>query len=81
MAKTLNSICFTALLLVVLLISAEIPKSEAQAQCNRFLGEASGVNPCTRRACEARCPMQYTGSCRAACEVHDGELHCHCYAR
>ncbi|CAA7062106.1 unnamed protein product [Microthlaspi erraticum] len=80
MAKTLNSICFTALLLVVLLISTEIPKSEAQA-CDRFLGEASGVNPCTARGCQARCPVQYPVSCRSACEVHDGELHCHCFGR
>ncbi|CAA7062108.1 unnamed protein product [Microthlaspi erraticum] len=80
MAKTLNSICFTALLLVVLLISAEIPKSEAQP-CNRFLGEGAVANPCTNSACQTRCPVQYRGSCRATCEPHDGELHCHCYAR
>ncbi|VVB11574.1 unnamed protein product [Arabis nemorensis] len=81
MAKTFNSICFTTLLLVVLLISAEIPKSEAQA-CNRFLGEATLLNPCRDIACQARCPVRYPGSCRGVCEAHDNELyliHCHCY--
>ncbi|KFK42367.1 hypothetical protein AALP_AA2G246200 [Arabis alpina] len=79
MAKTFNSICFTTLLLVVLLISAEIPKSEAQATCNVFRGEATVRNPCKNNACQARCLVDYPGACRGVCELHDNELHCHCY--
>ncbi|CAH2054945.1 unnamed protein product [Thlaspi arvense] len=87
MAKTLNSICFTTLLLVVLLISAEIPKNEAT--CTKFLGEAAVPYPCKESVCEAKCAEHYHESCRGECEDHDHGVHltndhdehCHCYGR
>ncbi|KFK38352.1 hypothetical protein AALP_AA3G102900 [Arabis alpina] len=79
MAKTLKSISFTTLLLLVLFISAEIPKSEAT--CETFLGEATVSNPCRRRNCAASCSAEYTESCKGLCELHDNEVHCHCYRR
>ncbi|XP_010431437.1 PREDICTED: defensin-like protein 205 [Camelina sativa] len=78
MAKTLNSICFTSLLLVLLFISAEIPKSEAN-HCDKFLGEATVSYPCRERECEAQCHAHYEHSCKGECEDHDHEEHCHCY--
>ncbi|VVA96604.1 unnamed protein product [Arabis nemorensis] len=91
MAKIFNSICFTTLLLVVLLISAEIPKSEANSNCDKFLGEAVLLSyPCREHACEAKCLEHYHESCKGECEEHDhddhhhveshdDDEHCHCY--
>ncbi|KAG7576174.1 hypothetical protein ISN45_Aa03g005970 [Arabidopsis thaliana x Arabidopsis arenosa] len=85
MAKTLNFICFTTLLLVLLFISAEIPKAEAN--CDTYLGEATVSYPCRERECEAKCYEHYPHSCRGECEHHDHvvhtheEEHCHCYGR
>ncbi|CAH8353296.1 unnamed protein product [Eruca vesicaria subsp. sativa] len=90
MAKTTSSICFTTLLLVVLFISAEIPKSEAS--CTKFLGEAILSYPCSESSCEAKCAEHYHESCRGECEDHDhhhdgvhltndDDDHCHCYGR
>ncbi|XP_006298834.2 defensin-like protein 205 [Capsella rubella] len=89
MAKTL--ICFTSLLLVLLFISAEIQKSQAN-DCDRFLGEATVSYPCRERECEAQCHEHYEHSCKGECEDHDHdhghhdhddhhdhEEHCHCY--
>ncbi|CAH8353299.1 unnamed protein product [Eruca vesicaria subsp. sativa] len=80
MAKTLNTMCFTTLLLVVLLISTEISKSEANSNCNQFLGEAP-VHPCKERACKKVCREHYYNSCKGECEKHDYEEHCHCYGK
>ncbi|KAL1211764.1 Defensin-like protein [Cardamine amara subsp. amara] len=92
MAKTLNSICFTTLLLVVLFISAEIPKSEAN-KCDKYLGEVVTVpQPCKERVCEAQCHEHYEHVCKGECEEnhddgvhvnnhdHDDLEHCYCYA-
>ncbi|VVB11573.1 unnamed protein product [Arabis nemorensis] len=79
MAKTFNSICFTTLLLVVVLISAEIPKSEAQT-CNRIIGESRAGIPCRNLDCQVSCQVQYRLACRGVCErLDDNELHCNCY--
>ncbi|KFK37982.1 hypothetical protein AALP_AA3G054900 [Arabis alpina] len=88
MAKSFTSIGFTVLLLVVLFISAEIPKSEAN--CDKFLGEAVVSHyPCSEHACEAQCAEHYHESCKGECEEHDDHHyhlanhddheHCHCY--
>ncbi|EOA31792.1 hypothetical protein CARUB_v10015014mg [Capsella rubella] len=78
MAKILGSICFTTLLLVVLLISSEIPKSEGH--CKKFIGEAPFYHPCREKACEASCKEHYPHvACKGECEDHHGEEHCHCY--
>ncbi|VVA96603.1 unnamed protein product [Arabis nemorensis] len=79
MAKIFNSVCFTTLVLVVLLISAEIPKSEANSKCKKFLGEAPVGNKCKEKACEAICAQYYYNSCKGECEKHGYEEHCHCY--
>ncbi|CAA0381465.1 hypothetical protein ISN44_As03g005450 [Arabidopsis suecica] len=86
MAKTLNSICFTTLLLVLLFISAEIPTAEAN--CDTYLGEVTVYYPCRERDCEAQCYEHYPHSCKGECEHHDHvvhhdheEEHCHCYGR
>ncbi|KAF8089658.1 hypothetical protein N665_0500s0023 [Sinapis alba] len=92
MAKTISSICFTTLLLVVLFISAEIPKSEAT--CTKYLGEAILAYTCSESYCEAKCAEHYHESCRGECEDHDHhhhhdslhltndhDDHCHCYGR
>ncbi|KFK35203.1 hypothetical protein AALP_AA5G253900 [Arabis alpina] len=82
MAKNINSVSFTVLLVVLLMASTEILKSDAA--CFKFLGEC-GLVP-------------FTGSnadCKACCEVKFGNLtvcagrvesegtppvdHCHCY--
>ncbi|AEE74286.1 unnamed protein product [Arabidopsis thaliana] len=76
MAKTFSSICFTTLLLVVLFISTEIPKSEAH--CDHFLGEAP-VYPCKEKACKSVCKEHYHHACKGECEYHGREVHCHCY--
>ncbi|CAG7890903.1 hypothetical protein BRARA_A03711 [Brassica rapa] len=78
MAKTLNSICFATLLLVVLLMSTEIQKSEAT--CKKFLGEAP-VHPCKEKACKEVCKEHYYHSCKGECEMHGYEEHCHCYGK
>ncbi|CAN8269637.1 unnamed protein product [Cochlearia groenlandica] len=89
MAKTImSSIYFTTLLIVVLFISSEIPKSEAT--CHRVLGLAVNVTvPCRERACEAACVAQFPLTCRGECEdllrsvrvMNDIDDVCRCYGR
>ncbi|CAA7015886.1 unnamed protein product [Microthlaspi erraticum] len=82
MAKSVSIIA--TLLLVVLFISAEIPKSEAS--CNKYLGGVH-VYPCKESECEAKCREHYHESCKGECEDHDAHLmndndeYCHCYGR
>ncbi|XP_019100871.1 PREDICTED: defensin-like protein 206 [Camelina sativa] len=79
MAKNLNSVSFTVLLLVLLTASTGILKSEAQT-CSTFLDECGpapflGTNADCFKCCK------YTYGSPPACKglVEGSDKHCHCY--
>ncbi|KAF8092413.1 hypothetical protein N665_0415s0033 [Sinapis alba] len=80
MAKISNLACLTTtVLLVLLVVSNGIPKSNA---CHTFLGECEVPSPCTETSCEACC-LSKSGPlhCDGVCELEGTEEHCHCYGQ
>ncbi|AED93897.1 hypothetical protein AtNW77_Chr00c003g0323731 [Arabidopsis thaliana] len=78
MAKNLNSVSFIVLLLVLLVASTEILKSDAA--CFTFLGEC-GPEPFTgsNADCLACCVALYKSPPVCAGRVEGVPAHCHCY--
>ncbi|KAG7561493.1 hypothetical protein ISN45_Aa05g029010 [Arabidopsis thaliana x Arabidopsis arenosa] len=78
MAKNLNSVSFTILLLVLLMASTEILESDAA--CFTFLGEC-GPEPFTgsNADCLACCVALYKSPPVCAGRVEGNPAHCHCY--
>ncbi|XP_024014741.1 defensin-like protein 206 [Eutrema salsugineum] len=92
MAKNLNSISFTVLLLVLVIASTGFLKSEA-AGCGTnpctstaqiaFLDECPDAHGKTNAECCTCCKNKYGSPpvCWAAVEGSDIPKHCHCYKR
>ncbi|XP_010470521.1 PREDICTED: defensin-like protein 206 [Camelina sativa] len=78
MAKNLNCVSFTILLVVLLMASTEIMKTEAQT-CSTF--DECGPDPFlgTNSDCFNCC--KYTYGSPPACKglVEGSDKHCHCY--
>ncbi|KAL1199612.1 putative defensin-like protein [Cardamine amara subsp. amara] len=77
MAKILNSsVCFTAVLFILLLVVIEIPKIEGQT-CKHFEGECP-VTPCEAAKCDECCKAAFGKQKCGVCEQEGDALHCHC---
>ncbi|CAH8263436.1 unnamed protein product [Arabidopsis lyrata] len=78
MAKTINSMCLTTILMIIFVISTGIPKSEAA--CFTFKGECSVTPPCSSSGnCKTCCQAAWGSGACGKCELEGSELHCHCY--
>ncbi|OAP17409.1 hypothetical protein AXX17_AT1G34960 [Arabidopsis thaliana] len=79
MAKNLNTVSFTVLLLVLLMASTGI--LETEAACFKFLGECGAVPfPGTNADCTSCCVGKFRSAvCAGRVEVEGGVKHCHCY--
>ncbi|CAH8388171.1 unnamed protein product [Eruca vesicaria subsp. sativa] len=78
MAKNLDSISFTVLLLVLSMASTDIMKSEATCI---FLNGRTMTAPCLDTNCRAFCDNLYGSNnlCAAPCEAVGKKVNCHCY--
>ncbi|CAH8263437.1 unnamed protein product [Arabidopsis lyrata] len=76
MARILNSICFISVFLITLLVSTDLPKSEAKT-CKMFRGECP-VDPCDPVACDQCCNTTFGKQVCGKCEQEGTEFHCHC---
>ncbi|AEE83007.1 putative defensin-like protein 202 [Arabidopsis thaliana] len=76
MAKTQNFVCFTAVLLILILVSTEIPMIEGKT-CKLFRGECP-VDPCEPEKCDECCKATFGKQICGKCEQESTELHCHC---
>ncbi|EOA25311.1 hypothetical protein CARUB_v10018627mg, partial [Capsella rubella] len=82
MAKNINSVSFTVLLIVFFMATTEIIKSNAEPRCFTFLDEC-GPDPFldTNLDCTACCRSTYPGQKVCKGVVEGSEQHCHCYQR
>ncbi|EFH67332.1 hypothetical protein ARALYDRAFT_890995 [Arabidopsis lyrata subsp. lyrata] len=80
MAKNLNTVSVTALLLVLLMASTGI--LETEAACFKFLGECGAVPFTGSNAdCKSCCEGKFGSAavCAGRVEAEGGVNHCHCY--
>ncbi|CAN8324141.1 unnamed protein product [Cochlearia groenlandica] len=77
MAKIINFVCFASILLIILLISTELPTSEAKT-CKMFRGECNVADPCDPVACDQCCRQAFGKQICGKCEQEGISLHCHC---
>ncbi|KAF8075503.1 hypothetical protein N665_1090s0018 [Sinapis alba] len=79
MAKNIDSISFTVLLLLLSMASTDIiMKSEAKCI---FLNGRTMTAPCLDTKCRGYCDNLYgsTNICAAPCEAVGKKVNCHCY--
>ncbi|XP_010514830.1 PREDICTED: defensin-like protein 206 [Camelina sativa] len=82
MAKNINSVCFTVLLVVFIMATTEILKSDAAPACFTFLDECGpDPFPGTNVDCTKCCRSTYKGQHVCKGVVEGSENHCHCYQR